>query len=201
MVNVVHIIDYIEAPGGEIELESMLSAFSCSFADGKTNEEVETFFRTKAVDFAKRRISITYLLIDENGECVGAYTLAHKPLTFKVDPENMSKSGKRRLERYARYDETLHAYVTSAFLIAQFSKNYAITTTSISGNDIMKFTIDEIESIQRRIGGGIVLVECLPNEKLISFYGNKQNNFIVAGERIDITQSDNIKYIQMIRVV
>lgn len=56
---VVNILDYIELIGEESVVD-VLSGFSCP-----KNKEIENFVRNNAVEFAKRKMSITYLLLDE----------------------------------------------------------------------------------------------------------------------------------------
>lgn len=56
--------------------QNILSSFMCTL-----NADVEDFIRTKAIQFAKQRIAISYLVFAENeGEhlFVGYYTLANK---------------------------------------------------------------------------------------------------------------------------
>lgn len=70
--NILGIIDR----DGEEELMLDLSSFSCA-----VNDEIQTFLTDKAVEFAKKKMSITYLVSDtEDGEMLGYFTLAHKVL-------------------------------------------------------------------------------------------------------------------------
>ena len=67
-----NILDEIE--GGEKELIEELSTFSCPH-----NPEIETFIKRNAIEFAKRKLSITYLVIDETDGAIDAYfTLTHQ---------------------------------------------------------------------------------------------------------------------------
>ena len=64
-----NILDIIENDG-EIALQEDLSAFSSS-----VNSEIEDFIHSKAIDFAKRKFSITYLLTDvDDGQLLGYFT-------------------------------------------------------------------------------------------------------------------------------
>lgn len=68
----VNILDMINAIGEE-ELQFILSDFFCP-----KNHEIEQFVRKNAIEFAKRKMSITYLVIDGEGRIVGIFTLTHK---------------------------------------------------------------------------------------------------------------------------
>lgn len=61
---VVNILDYMELIGEESVVD-VLSGFSCP-----KNKEIENFVRNNAVEFAKRKMSITYLLLDESRACL-----------------------------------------------------------------------------------------------------------------------------------
>ena len=70
--NVLDIMDY----EGEEELELILSEFIC-----QKNDEIQTFLKDKAIEFAKKKLSITYLVTGgETGDLLGYFTLAHKVL-------------------------------------------------------------------------------------------------------------------------
>ena len=56
----VNILDMIDAIG-EDALISILSDFSCP-----KNLEIETFIKNKAIEFAKKKPSITYFVIDNH---------------------------------------------------------------------------------------------------------------------------------------
>lgn len=53
-----NIIDLMESLGEEA-VTNILSGFFCPI-----NPEIESFVRNKSIDFAKRKISITYLMLD-----------------------------------------------------------------------------------------------------------------------------------------
>ena len=54
--NIIELIDTV----GEEEIRNILSDFSC-----EKNLEIEVFVRNKSIDFAKKKTSITYLVLDE----------------------------------------------------------------------------------------------------------------------------------------
>lgn len=69
---VVNILDYMELIGEESVVD-VLSSFSCP-----KNKEIENFVRNNAVEFAKRKMSITYLLLDEYSRVLAIFAITHK---------------------------------------------------------------------------------------------------------------------------
>ena len=187
----VNILDMIDAIG-EDALTSILSNFSCP-----KNQEIEAFVKNNAIDFAKKKISITYLVIDDrSAEIISIFTLTHKALD--INGEALSATSKKKLNRFAQVDEKSQSYTVSAFLIAQFGKNYAVQQTDgWNGIRLMEKTFETLEKIQRQIGGGIVYLECEDNEHLLDFYQNQNNRFRPFNERF--SNEDNTKYIQLLR--
>ena len=59
---VMNILDLIDSVG-EDEVQKGLSDFLCP-----QNGEIENFIRNNAIEFAKRKLSITYLLLDNVDE-------------------------------------------------------------------------------------------------------------------------------------
>ena len=57
--NVVNITDLLSSVG-EDEVRIALADFECS-----KNPEIENFLRYNAIDFAKRKISVTHLILDD----------------------------------------------------------------------------------------------------------------------------------------
>lgn len=187
---VMNILDLMEAIG-TIELQDGLSTFSCPL-----NEEIENFLHKNAIEFAKRKLSITYLLLDNrDGEIVGYFTLTHKAIEIKND--SISNTIRRKLSAHARLDSDTNSFTASAFLLAQIGKNYAIDNGKrITGSQLIGFANDIISDIQRRIGGGIIYLDCEDRKKLKDFYIN-ENHYKIFGERY--SNSDDIRYLQMIR--
>lgn len=97
---------------GEENLENILSDFSCP-----QNLDVETFLRKNAVEFTKKNQSVTYLILSkENGDLLGYFTLAVKPITASAD--KFSNTVKRKLLRVGEYDEEKNMITLPAYLIA-----------------------------------------------------------------------------------
>ena len=71
----------------------VLSGFSC----GK-NKEIENFVRNLAVGIStKRKMSITYLLLDEYSRVLAIFAITHKAV--QILGTNLSSSCKKRYEQ------------------------------------------------------------------------------------------------------
>ena len=188
--NVVNIVDLISSVG-EDEVRSALEEFQCT-----QNPEIEFFLKSNAVDFANRKISVTHLILDNNGQIAAYFTLTHKPAN--ISAESLSKSSIKTLSRYAVLDKDSNSFNISAFLIAQFGKNSSYKgNRSISGNKMMDFCFEILETVQKQVGGGIVFLECENKKPLLNFYQNENNNFRIYGERF--SEAENTKYIQLLK--
>ncbi len=69
---------------------------------------------------------------------------------------------------------------------------------TISGNELMDCAFEVLGDVQKRIGGGLVFLECENKKKLLDFYQNDHNKFMVYGTRRDY--DSNIEYSQLLRV-
>lgn len=188
-IKVTNIFDSLDLLGEEnlkLELSRFVSA---------KNPDIEEFIKEKAIAFAKGKLSITYILSDmEDGAILGYFTLTHKSLM--VSSEKLSKTAQKRLMRYASFDVETRNYTASAFLLAQFGKNYGVDNGKrISGSEMMKYVDIILLDVQRRIGGGIMYLDCEDKEKLKEFY--ERENFKKSGERF--SAEDSKKYLQYIR--
>ena len=99
----INIREYLvqDNPGGigEADLQAAISDFSCP-----RNLDVEHFLKENAIEFTKKNQSVTYLVLsNEDGEVVGYFTIALKPIT--VNASTMSNTVKRKLQRISKLDE------------------------------------------------------------------------------------------------
>ena len=166
-----------------------IKEFDCS-----VNNEINSFFYEKAIGSVKRHQTATFLVVDEQNQIHGYYSLTHKSL--EVSAENLSKTYAKKIAMYSDFDESRNSYYISAFLIAQFGKNQKIPKDSvISGNEMMEMVLNQLRTIRDEIAGNLVYLECENNEKLISFY--QRNGFVKFGERF--SSIENTNYIQFLR--
>ncbi len=128
---------------------------------------------------------------------MGYFTLAHKVLT--VPATGLSNSVKKRMSRYARLDEDSDSYLVSAFLLAQFGKNYAVDKGKrIQGAELMDCVDTVLEDIQYRIGGGVVYLDCEDKRNLIDFYENSAG-YRKISERV--SELDQTRYLQYFKFI
>ena len=154
--------------------------------------------RNKAIDFAKRKLSISYIVFDDSdSQILGFFTLTHKAIDIKGS--YLSNTSRKKLGNHSRYEADSDSYSTSAFLLAQFGKNYGVDEGKrIAGIDLMQCVMDILSDIQHRIGGGLVYLDAEDRPELREFYGNKAN-YKIFGERY--SESDKVKYLQYMRFI
>ena len=171
--SVINIRKYLESDNlklGEDDLVQILSEFSC-----ERNSDVERFLKNSAIEFTKKNQSVTYLVFSvEDGELLGYFTIALKPLT--VRGEMVSNTGKRKLLRISELDEETQTYTMSAYLIAQLGKNFANGVDKrITGEELLEAAWNKIEEMQYQAGGEVTFLEANNEDKLLDFY--KDNRF------------------------
>ena len=188
--------------GQEDLVRAYIDTFSCSITneDGTVsslNPDIEHFLEVNSIQFAKMKTAITYLVFDEeDGALLGYFTLAHKSLDVPAD--GVTRKIKDKVKRFSALDETNNAYTVSAFLIAQFSKNYAVDGgTRISGGQLMEIARDQLADVQNKIGVTIVYLDCEAHAELIRFYEGEQ--FTLFGERI--SETDGKRYLQFLSFI
>ena len=94
---VMNILDFMDALG-EDSLKAVLSKFSCP-----KNLEIQQFMQKNAIEFAKKKTSITYLLVDDKYRIHGIFAVTHKAL--QVMSRELSGTVRKKLQRYAQEDE------------------------------------------------------------------------------------------------
>lgn len=111
---------------GEEECKAILSSFACPFG-----KDVEDFIHRNAMEFAKQRIAMTFLVFlekDEQLHMLGYYTLANKFVS--VSGHMLSKTMQKRISRFSQYDTILDRYLVSMPLIAQLGRNFKYDKTN-----------------------------------------------------------------------
>lgn len=162
---------------GEDRLKTILSPFMCP-----QNKDVENFIQAKAIDFARQRIAMTYLVFSagKSPELVGYFTLANKFVS--ITGNALSKTLQKRIKKFSQYDEELDRFLVSMPLIAQLGKNFNPSLSSfIPGQDLLSIACGKVQEAQFIIGGKTVYIECANNPKLYTFYTSSQ--FVQFGSR------------------
>lgn len=117
-----NILDMLEL-SDEGSVKVMLSDFSCNKEiEGKfvnLNPDIEHFIKVNAIQFAREKKSITYIVGDEeDGAVLGYFTIAHKSVDVPV--VGLSNTTIKRMKRFAELNEETGSFPVSGFLIAQF---------------------------------------------------------------------------------
>ncbi len=192
-----NILDIIER-SGESYVKSWLSHFSC-----KNNREIENYLKNSALQFAKKRVSITYLVFDRGEETnylLGFFTIAYKIL--RVDRQNISRTTEKIVARYGDFDEAGGSYTIPAPLIAQFGKNSSPMPNAecrISGDELMEHALEQIRFIQHLAGGRVLYLECEDNPFLLDFYA--RNGFAAFSKRYTDAKESVPFYHQLLKIL
>lgn len=187
---IIHFLDCLELLGEE-DTKNILLTFS------SINVEVETFLKNNAISFNKQHQAVTYLVMLENEDELilsGYFSLSVRPTT--INCAEFSKTRKNKLRKIGRMNEDETSCSLSAYLIAQFGKNFEFNV--INGNELMKLALQTIRPIQYQIGGSVIFLEAEDHEKLLNFYQNTNNQYIPFDDRIT---KDGTKLIQLYRFV
>ena len=105
MSHIVWNILYLISVYGDSYIDRFLSGFSTKTEKNgqeKTlNFEIEHFLKNNAVQFAKEKKSITYVVGDQNsGSLLGYFTLTHK--SIEVPAVGLSKTTIRKLDKHSK---------------------------------------------------------------------------------------------------
>lgn len=188
---------------GEDSVKPILSTFSCPL-----NPDLQNFLCGKsAIDFAKQNIAPTHLIFASHKESpvlVGYFTLALKSFTIKNNSTCLSKSLKKKIQKFATYIPELDCYQISAPLIGQLGKNFTNGYNKlITGDELLKMACDKIAMVQQSIGGKVVYIECEDKPKLLEFY--ESNGFVPFSKRpLDKDEKNDLSgeyLIQMLKYI
>lgn len=161
-----NILDMLEFVG-EDNCKKILSSFFCPL-----NHDVEDFIHTKAIEFAKQRIAVSYLIFaEQEGHTyfVGYYTLANKFVC--VNSSSLSKTMQKKIGKFSQYDPSSNRYMVSMPLIAQLGKSFNPSLPfKIEGADLLQMALERVLEIEHLIGGKTVYIECNNQPKLFDFY-------------------------------
>lgn len=163
---------------GEEKVREIFSSFSSPL-----NRDVEYFLKQKAIPFDNQAVSRTHLVFTSyKGETVliGYFTLSLK--SFVISASKITKTMKKRISKFGRYDEITRSFQIPAPLIAQLSKNFTDGYNKlITGDELLKMACDTVAQAQLYIGGKIAYLECEDRAKLKNFY--ESNGFVVFNDR------------------
>ena len=163
---------------GELPLREKLEQFVCPY-----NEDVEDFIKSKAITFSRQRLASTWLVFASyKNEWVWCSYFALAQKYFHTDLKILSSNLRRRIKKFAEYNDKIRKYVLVAPLIGQLGKNYSGGYNRlIAGDELLKIACDTVSEAQRILGGRIVYLECENVSALINFY--ERNGFVKFGRR------------------
>lgn len=163
---------------GEIKTKEILNDYKCSL-----NNDVEYFLKAKAIEFSKQDIARTFIVMSPykgKDVIVGYFAITIKATLIKTSL--LSKTKRKSILKYARYDEEIKGYHIALPLIGQLGKNYNNEYDKlITGDILLKLACNKIKEIQNSIGGRYVFLECEDKDKLKTFY--ESNGFVCFGKR------------------
>lgn len=174
---------------GEEAVKEKLAEYSCP-----QNPEIDLFLHKNAIESVKKHQTSTFLVSSEDNDFCGYFSLTHKALEIKGGV--LSNTARKKISMHSEFDSESDSYTISAFLIAQFGKNYSNNlNTLISGKEMMDLVFEILSEVRVQIGGNLIYLECEDNPKLIKFY--ESLGFVCFGERI--SKKECVKYIQLFR--
>lgn len=162
----------------EEETLKVFSHFKCEF-----NPDIEKFLKNKSIEFSKKGIAETFLVIAElknKDVIVGYFSLAYK--ITRVSKNVLKGKTKNRMLRFVQAEKDKDYYLVALPLIGQLSKNYYMRYNDlITGDELLRLACEKITEAQRIVSGRFVFLECADNPKLKDFY--EKNGFVYFGQR------------------
>lgn len=166
---------------GEEQVRALLSSFVCS-----RNLDIQDFVQNKALDFEKKGIATTYVVISvDESSGVLTFQAIFTPCLKSVDVycSSPSKTTSKAVQRFGELDHETGICSIPAILIAQFGKNnLSLKKNEIAGDHLMSLALSKASNVHSMVGGRFVYLECEEHPELISFY--KDAGFRAFGERI-----------------
>lgn len=163
---------------GEKKTKALLREYECEI-----NKDVEYFLKEKAIEFAKQGFAETFIVTSEykgKDVIVGYFATTSKAINIKSP--TLSTTKRKRLLKFAQYDNVFKTYNIALPLIGQIGKNYKNKYNElISGDILLKLACDKIKTAQAILGGRFVFLECEDKPKLKEFY--ESNGFVCFGKR------------------
>lgn len=163
---------------GEKDTKNILKDFKCEL-----NKDVEYFLKEKAIEFSKQGYAETFIVTSQYKQewvIVGYFSTTNKAINIKK--LMLSKTKKKRLLKFAHYDEEYKTYNIALPLIGQLGKNYNNGYDKlITGDVLLKLACDKVKKAQDVLGGKFVYLECEDKPKLQEFY--ESNGFVCFGKR------------------
>ncbi len=155
----------------ETSLMEVFSFFNCS-----KDPDISNFLINNAIEFEKKRIARTYLIIDDiNGKIKGFVSIALKSLDTAHD---LSNSQRKKILKHSSEDNI------ACYLIGHLCRDDA--TEKGFGKELLEIAISYIKTASNIVGGRLVYLDC--KQELMGYYEsfgfkylqvNKENNQLI----------------------
>ncbi|MEA1918612.1 MAG: hypothetical protein U9N52_02125 [Campylobacterota bacterium] len=145
-------------PLSEVE-SSLLTTFNCEI-----NSDLTNFIHDTALDFEKRQIARTFVLINsELNEVVGYFTISMKSLSTN----NMSKSSMKKIDGVSNSRVCIHSFLIGQLGISDNYAEYKFDTL------LLDDAFSKIEMAHDLVAGRYILVDAINHDKVLKFYTEK----------------------------
>lgn len=155
----------------------------------RLNPDVESFLHKTSIELQRKNISRTFLILDEEWNIHAYFTLAIHMFSNELKDESrkqfLSNEKLKKLKGYdisysnkEREKNVPDKKVFWAILIGQLGRNDSSSKEVIDLKLLLQFIYSKIEEIKELIGGNIVLLEAVKNEKLIKKYEEYNFQFL-----------------------
>jgi len=170
MARTVRMDIFYEDSSSMSKLNELLSSFVCPYE----NQDLAKFLRDKAINFDKRNLSRTYLVLDDAFENIlGYFSIGMKAVKLGDD---ISKSKRESITS----GNSNEPYVAS-FILAQIGKS---DKSNFKKGELLDMAIKTIVEIQVSLSGRIIYLDC--KKELINYYSKA--GFAVLRQSDDFTQ-------------
>lgn len=156
----------------EDEAKKALSSFSV-----KRNPDVENFIRKNAVAYEKSNNARTYLVMTEDIDILGYFSLA---LSVVNIPSRISKAMMKKIRGFGRYS----ADSVPCYLLGQLAREDNASHDDLMIRDFIDFAIEYVMAAKQYVGGRFLLIDCV--DDLVDLY--ERHDFIRINKTGDLNQ-------------
>ena len=136
------------------QIKKKLKSFKCSI-----NKDIEEFLHNKAITFEKKLRDRTYILLDKETQIAGYFSIAISVLYAKdIQNDILLEIGDLNTPKDI-----------PCLLIGQIAKSDKFKDFKIGGY-LMDLAIEQLEVVNKILGGRFILLDAINNDKVIKFY-------------------------------
>lgn len=168
---------------GDDKITDILNTFNCS-----KNEDLQDFLHNpeKAIKLEKKHITRTYLYLEINDGNIKVS--AYFSISLKIlETDGLSGTLIKRLDGIDKRRDAI-----PCFLIAQLGKNTSCDHKI--GQFLLDDAIDTIKDTNKIIGGRFIILDAVNVEKVIRFYSEEPNSFILLDKIIQDKENLTMYY-------